>query len=289
VYKTVADNWRQIRGRQENQDWVRDVRIPQFSNYYFVHSKYTYRYRVGLYDDYGDRVAVFNSELSISFNRYDEEITVIAQHRYYDNTRFQEIQFTVPLDDVTDNMTPRIDQIVITPDEYIGPRTAAAFPSMTVAEWREWLSQNNSTNQANVPASSNSFSVSGNNSSNTPSANTVPANTAESRATANKSAIENLLREFGPNMFSSGRFQLGNSIPTDTITNAMTSYALVRSRNDFIAVLDDAILARNRGKTGFAFTAEGIYFSWFGATGYIRYADFERLEVIRETPPRDPI
>jgi hypothetical protein len=37
-------------------------------------------------------------------------------------------------------MNPGIDQIIITPDEYVGPRTVAGFPSMTVAEWQEWIS-----------------------------------------------------------------------------------------------------------------------------------------------------
>jgi hypothetical protein len=151
VYKTIVDNWRQIRGKPENRDWAGNVRPPRLGNVSGSVNRYIYQSEFGLYDDYGDRVAVYSkssffTELSIQSNRdpfidsFEREFQVTAQHKYYDDTKFQEIRFTVPLNEVTDNMTPKIDKIYIRPDSYSRSNDRQVdFSSMTVTEYQEWL------------------------------------------------------------------------------------------------------------------------------------------------------
>jgi hypothetical protein len=151
VYKTIADNWRQIRGKPENQDWANNIRIPNFGNLSGSVNRYIYQSEFGLYDDYGDRVAVYSNssfftELRIQSNTdpfidsFRNEFLVTAQQKYYDDAKFQEIRFTVPLSKVTDNMVPKIDKLYIRPQHNSQSDNGQVnFTAMAVAEYQNWL------------------------------------------------------------------------------------------------------------------------------------------------------
>jgi hypothetical protein len=151
VYKTVADNWWQIQRQPANREWVGTVRIPSSfsSSSPSCQVSLSYSYSVGLYDDYGDRVSNRDSSLGITmngfFNYYGSlnynEFQVMAQHKYYEDSRFQEISFTVPLDKVTDNMISKIDRIYkITGYNWsVDTYEFSSIMRMTVAEWQKWL------------------------------------------------------------------------------------------------------------------------------------------------------
>ena len=154
VYKTIVDNWILVRKNAENKDWVGSVRLPRFGSsnealYYLYYSHYTTR--IGLYDDYNDRVAQFrwygqSPNIHISYFKSDRarvnlesDFSVVAQHKYYEDAKFGPIIFSsIPLDKVTDTMTPKIERIFFSS---IDPRPEIDIPIMTVAEWQAWLAQ----------------------------------------------------------------------------------------------------------------------------------------------------
>jgi hypothetical protein len=130
----------------ENRDWARSIKMPNLTNYVGGSNagwcNFLYNISVRLYDDYGDRVAdahVGRPELMLVQARFPTDIQVSSQQRYYEDSRFREITFyNIPLNRVTDNMTPRIDSISA---DYIvyknGPKVQ--FSAKTVAEYQEWL------------------------------------------------------------------------------------------------------------------------------------------------------
>jgi len=141
VYKTIWDNWSRIKTMPENGDWVNNVSIPRFGNVppSGFSSVYRYNITIGLYDEYGDRIANSNVLPSMSIGispyydgRFSEEIQ--SQQRYYADSDFREISFYVPLDRITDTMTPRIERVLLE-----GSDISYQFMIMTVTEWQEWL------------------------------------------------------------------------------------------------------------------------------------------------------
>jgi hypothetical protein len=154
VYKTILDNWFRIRKIDENKEWVKDVRLPggtlstQPNDY---NLSYTYSADIGLFDDYGDRIASFHwygasprlycDYLMDNGFRVNESFQVYAQHKYYAERRFEKIMFKVPLDKITENITPRIERFYLT---YIADRgnrmeEQVSYSPLTIMEWQEWI------------------------------------------------------------------------------------------------------------------------------------------------------
>jgi hypothetical protein len=138
VYKTVFDNWSQIKRMEENKERANTVRIRgDFLN--IEDFGFSFSYEIGLYDDYGDRIANaqwYNDSRPWLFCRYTSRFQVLAQHKYYSDTDFKKIRFTVPLDKITESMTPKIERISWSQTDY------SVF---TVEGWQEWLASQGGT------------------------------------------------------------------------------------------------------------------------------------------------
>jgi hypothetical protein len=146
VYKTVLDTWFHIRGMEENKEWVKNVRFggtlstpPESYNLYFE-----YTAEIGLYDDYGDRIANFHwyGRAPSLYCRYlyegrqDSSFQVVAQHKYFTDTKFVKITCKVPLDKITETITPQIESIYYSTDN---ARRRVTYSAFSVTEWQEWL------------------------------------------------------------------------------------------------------------------------------------------------------
>ena len=149
VYKTIVDNWVMISNDEKNKDWINNVRLPYLNdsnqrNSFFINITF-FNYDINLYDDYGDRIARgrvgLNTSYTYAYLRFygtNRDFQVLAQHKYYDDIDFQPIRFdNVPLDKVTDRMTPKIEQAYF--DITRQGIRRFSIPIMTVAEWQEWL------------------------------------------------------------------------------------------------------------------------------------------------------
>jgi TolB-like protein len=153
VYKTILDNWFRIKQMEENREWAGGfgISLPKgglsdAGGYYNL--LFEYAADIGLYDDYGDRVANFRladrPRLEIYYfdsnGRPVPNFSVVAQRKYYDNAKFVPISCDVPFDNITDNLKPRIDRV------YFLPRSSRAgipfkkqVSVMTIPEWEQWL------------------------------------------------------------------------------------------------------------------------------------------------------
>jgi hypothetical protein len=137
VYKTIWDKWYQISGMEENKGWTNTdlgAGIRYFS--------FLFQYEIGLYDDYGDRIANFQwhdtykqdiPKLSGS-DHYSSSFQVLAQYKYYNDTNFSKIKFEVPLDKITETIRPKIEGIYLArnyrPRDFI-----VNYPVLTPEEW----------------------------------------------------------------------------------------------------------------------------------------------------------
>jgi TolB-like protein len=137
VYKTILDNWYQISRVEGNKGWANEVRGLRGGYLANIIGGLSlpFSYAIGLYDDYGDRIAnlwMWEDHSSPSFNcRYSSSFQVLAQHKYYDDKNFRKIRFKVPLNKITETITPKIERIYLSgADEY-------SF--FTAEEWQEWL------------------------------------------------------------------------------------------------------------------------------------------------------
>ena len=150
VFKTIMDNWAIIKAMPENREWANSVRLPNLSQN--DSSAYTtgillfhYEIRIGLYDEYGDRIANKTEVLSLVINsRYNHQydyfaLEIQSQQRYYADINFKEISFFVPLDRITDTMTPKIERVSMQSPAWSTIYDHITFPYMTVTEWQEWL------------------------------------------------------------------------------------------------------------------------------------------------------
>jgi hypothetical protein len=147
VYKTILDNWFHIRRLEENKDWVKDVRLPggtlstQPASYDI---SFSYSAEIGLYDDYGDRIGSFRwygSPPRLNYNyltdhgsSFNSSFQILAQHKYYNEKEFGKITCKVPLDKITETITPRIDRIYISYTEN-RREEIINYPFLTVEEW----------------------------------------------------------------------------------------------------------------------------------------------------------
>jgi hypothetical protein len=136
VWKTILDNWSEIKSREENKTWINAVRGTNS-----VNIDIDFSCEFGLYDDYGDRIndARWGKECVY---RYSSSFQALAQHKYYENTKFDTFNFYISLDKVTDTITPKIDGVF-----YAAPykKISYNYPVFTVAEWQEWLASQGGT------------------------------------------------------------------------------------------------------------------------------------------------
>jgi hypothetical protein len=151
VYKTILDNWFRIRAMEENKEWARAIHLPGGSLSTMPNSynlSFTYFISIGLFDDYGDRIASFRlygSPLRLNYNyladnetRINSSFQVLAQHKYYDEKKFEKILCRTPVDKITDTITPRIERVYLS---YTDNRrdTQLNYPVFTIESWQEWL------------------------------------------------------------------------------------------------------------------------------------------------------
>jgi len=135
VYKTVFDNWNKEQNKPENKDWVGNVKIKLSRIDIFY-----YTFDCGIYDDYGDRIASCHNynamapQANIKFSRTDQ---VIAQHKYFDDEKFVPVPCSVPLNKVTDTLTPKIERVY-----YMWNNRRIDIPFMSVSEWQTWVQRN---------------------------------------------------------------------------------------------------------------------------------------------------
>jgi hypothetical protein len=144
VYKTVMDNWSRIQAMDENKEWARAMgAIPGLGASTNINSLfYSYSAEIGLYDDYGDRIASFRwygASPSLGL-RYNRSFQVLAQQKYYNEKEFGKILFTVPLDKITETITPKIERVYYSFGPHYKPEEID-YPVYTVVEWQEWLLQ----------------------------------------------------------------------------------------------------------------------------------------------------
>jgi hypothetical protein len=153
VYKTILDNWFRIRSIEENKEWVKAVRLPggtlstQPSSYDLY---FTYSAEIGLFDDYGDKIANFRwygSPPSLNYNyladhgaRINPSFQVLSQHKYYNDIKFGKIIYTVPLDQLTNTITPKIERVYYSTTNTAGRKVIHnIYPVFSVMEWQELL------------------------------------------------------------------------------------------------------------------------------------------------------
>jgi TolB-like protein len=134
VWKTVMDNWARIKEMEENKSWVNSVK----NDLYLINvqddriSRTDYYVSVGLYDEYGDRID--QHSVNVGWVAVSE---VIAQHKYYEGTRFVDITFyRIPIERITDKLTPQID--TLSKQTRAGTKNIHP-PTMLVSEWEQWL------------------------------------------------------------------------------------------------------------------------------------------------------
>jgi hypothetical protein len=143
VYKTILDSWFHIRAMEENKEWASAVRGPRGALSNVIYNlDFPFSYEIGLYDDYGDRIANFrwySGRPSFHYH-YTSSFQVFAQHKYFNDTKFGKIVYTVPLDKITDTITPKIERIYYSTTNGSGKETVHnIYPVFSVAEWQEWL------------------------------------------------------------------------------------------------------------------------------------------------------
>jgi hypothetical protein len=131
VWKTIMDNWSRIKRMEENKGWANNVWVKD------TISAIGY-YEIGLYDDYGDRIADYGGYRGtwpVFSYRYSSSFQVVAQHKYYSDGKFYEVVFyEVPLDKITETITPKIGRIY-----YKWDGIDYEYPVLTPDEWQEWL------------------------------------------------------------------------------------------------------------------------------------------------------
>jgi hypothetical protein len=149
VYKTILDSWFHIRAMEENKEWVSAVRGPRGALSNVIYNlDFPFSYEIGLYDDYGDRIANFRwygSPPGLHYN-YTSSFQVFAQHKYFNDTQFGKIVYTVPLDKITDTITPKIERIYYSTTNAAGKKTVHnTYPVLSVVEWQDWLASQKGT------------------------------------------------------------------------------------------------------------------------------------------------
>lgn len=145
VWKTVNDEWQKISAMEENKSWANSLSVKQ-TNVVVVRSLirfYNNWTTVALYDKDGIRIIERQTNfpdtrinpstsngLSIAYNN---NLQVLPQKRYFDNIPYASVSFTVPLKDITDELSAK--------PLNTGHYTHGNFPSriMTVVEWEQWL------------------------------------------------------------------------------------------------------------------------------------------------------
>jgi TolB-like protein len=140
VWKKIMDTWTEIKNQEENHAWASSIRGPFFisgnegSGRIFA----IYNVEVGLYNDYGDELqkAIFSLTSSRFSRSYSLSYRVLSQKKYFDDESFYPIIFrNIPLADVTDTLTSRIESVLLYSKEN------KSIPIMSVAEWEQWLEE----------------------------------------------------------------------------------------------------------------------------------------------------
>jgi hypothetical protein len=142
VWKTVMDNWGQVKSMEENRAWVSSLRSAAASvNYTGRTHTQAFYVTIGLYDEYGDIIQTATETYRYGYI-YSSSFQIIAQHKYFDDNRFKEISFSsVPAEKITNTITPRIIEVGVRSND--NPRDFSwriQTPIMTVPEWQERLS-----------------------------------------------------------------------------------------------------------------------------------------------------
>ena len=139
VWKTVIDQWEQIKNLEENKSWANSLSLRRrgtMGDVRYALQTYSPSANIELYDEAGIRIANssqhLNSKASIGDIRYDRNLQILPQSRYFSTTPFVTVSFSVPLDNITDNMSAKVVNI-----RYF----AEVYPAriMSVQEWNEWL------------------------------------------------------------------------------------------------------------------------------------------------------
>jgi hypothetical protein len=137
VYKTILDNWSQIKSIKENKEWTDTVTGTNLSSLDGAYG-FPFSFEIGLYDDYGDRIADLSgwegNSPGLDRFRYSSSFQVLAQQKYYNDKDFSKIKFKVPLDRITDTVTPKIEHIYYSPS-----RKNIEYRALSPEEWRERL------------------------------------------------------------------------------------------------------------------------------------------------------
>jgi TolB-like protein len=146
VWKTVIDQWEQMKDLEENKSWADSLRIgsaardwqdirAQIGPYY---GPARYVATFGLYDADGIRIAEATVGRLMQIWYRDRTsrspIQVLPQNRYFSTSPFEPITFNrVNIADITDELSVKVD-INIT---YYQMNIPARI--MSVTEWEEWL------------------------------------------------------------------------------------------------------------------------------------------------------
>jgi TolB-like protein len=145
VWKTVIDNWLEIKSKEENKSWVGAVKVQYEAISYMggglnFHSIGHYYYaKVVLYDENGDKIATSSVGQKTEYVKYmNKPFDLLVQKKYYDNAELKKVKFSrVKLADITDNLVPKIDAITIM-GSVSGKAAAAPALVFTVSEYQQW-------------------------------------------------------------------------------------------------------------------------------------------------------
>ncbi|MFP3040810.1 penicillin-binding protein activator LpoB [Treponema primitia] len=146
VWKKVRDEWGKVRVLEENKSWASSVAMPKIGGtFHGISGEIVLYYdtEIGLYDDYGDRIASYKGETHLSY-MYSPQFQVIAQHKYYDDARIIPVSFNnVPIEKITtDTVTPKIEKIYYREINYGGMgRKQIPLLLLSVPEWEQWLAE----------------------------------------------------------------------------------------------------------------------------------------------------
>ncbi|WP_010256180.1 cell surface protein [Treponema primitia] len=152
VWKTVTDNWRNIKNLDENKSWANSVTMADGiigPTHIGGSNSGQYTINVALYDDYGDRIALSRDihntnrdKVHFYGNRNTDlaAFQALAQIKYYNDASFYPLIFNrIKLDNVTDNLSAKVDSIKFRP---LGgnPRDIPAL-LLSIPEWEQWLAE----------------------------------------------------------------------------------------------------------------------------------------------------
>jgi TolB-like protein len=284
VFERINRQWDEIKKAEDNRIWTDSVRGRFMGS---TEIRFNFSANVELLDEDNVRISYLNfSSNNERFDRFslnNSNFPLLTNERYYTNSNFTPLVYNNQNPNrISDKLSVKIMNVRWNNDE-IKP-----LHVFNISEWQRWLSQNQGSDQQGLTsanAAAANVAITAEERERAAAAEAARAREAAERA--RKTAIENLTKEYMEKMFSYQNY-FGREMPSNGITNAITAFAPVRSRNDIIALFDDTYLKGNTGKAGCAFTLEGVYFKFtalFGLLeekGYIKYADIENVQVTKE-------